>query len=284
MRASLNIFMIVIFFTCSIAGQENKVRLIVRADDIGVAQSVNQAIIDTYVNGIVTTVELMVPTPWFPDAVELLNEHPDINVGIHLTLTSEWSGMKWRPLTNAPGITDADGYFYPMIWPNPNFSDDEVLRNADWTLEEIEQEFRAQIELALRHVPRATHITGHMGCGNWHDDVSSLWERLADEYDLRIFPEEYGVKRMPGWGRERELERRIEIFINNLENLEPGTYLFVEHPAYDTPEIQGLGHTGYEDVSTDREGVTRVFTDHRVMDAIRELGIELISYSDLTLQ
>ncbi len=257
------------------------VRLIVRADDIGVARSVNEAVIDSYLNGITTTVELMVPTPWFPDAVRLLNEHPQINVGIHLTLTSEWERMKWGPLTSAPGITDDDGYFYPMIWPNPNFSPDEVLANADWSLDEIEAEFRAQIEMALRHVPRATHITGHMGCGHWHDDVSDLWGMLADEYGLRIFPGEHGVQRMSGWGRERDLEKRVGIFIENLRNLKPGTWLFVEHPAYDTPEIRALGHTGYEDVAVDREGVTRVFTDPRVMEAIRELGIELISYSDL---
>ncbi len=257
------------------------VRLIVRADDIGVARSVNEAVIDSYLNGIVTTVELMMPTPWFPDAVRLLEENPQINVGLHLTLTSEWENMKWRPLTNASTITCDDGYFLPMIWPNPNFSPHEVLSNAEWCLDEIEAEFRAQIEMGLRHMHRATHITGHMGCGQWHDDVRELWGRLADEYGLRIFPEEHGVQRMPGWGRERDLEKRVEIFIQNLRNLGPGTWLFVEHPAYDTPEIRALGHTGYEDVAADREGVTRVFTDPRVMAAIRELGIELVSYSDL---
>ncbi len=257
------------------------VRLIVRSDDIGVARSVNEAVIDSYLNGITTTVELMVPAPWFPDAVRLLDETPQINVGLHLTLTSEWERMKWRPLTNSPSITCDDGYFLPMIWPNPNFGPHEVLSNADWCLEEIEAEFRAQIEMGLRHVPHATHISGHMGCGHWHDDVRELWGRLADEYGLRIFPEELGVRRMPGWGRERDLEKRVEIFIQNLRNLEPGTWLFVEHPAYDTPEIRALGHTGYEDVAADREGVTRVFTDRRVIEAISELGIELISYSDL---
>ncbi len=263
------------------ARDRDKVRLIVRADDIGVARSVNEAIIESYLNGIATTVELMMPTPWFPDAVGLLDENPQINVGLHLTLTSEWERMKWRPLTNAPSITCSDGYFLPMIWLNPDFEPHQVLSNVEWCLEEIEAEFRAQIEMGLRHVPRATHITGHMGCGHWNDDVRELWGRLADEYGLRIFPEEHGVQRMPGWGRERDLEKRVEIFIRNLRNLEPGTWLFVEHPAYDTPEIRALGHTGYEDVAADREGVTRVFTDRRVIDAIRELGIELISYSDL---
>ena len=259
----------------------DKVRLIVRADDIGVARSVNEAVIDSHLKGIVTTVELMMPTPWFPDAVRLLEKNPQINVGLHLTLTSEWERMKWRPLTNATSITCDDGYFLPMIWPNPNFGPHEVLSNIDWCLKEIEAEFRAQIEMGLRHVPRATHITGHMGCGHWHEDVMELWDRLADEYGLRIYPGELGVGRMPGWGRERDLEKRVEIFIRNLRNLEPGTWLFVEHPAYDTPEIRALGHIGYEDVAADREGVTRVFTDRRVIEAIRELGIELISYSDL---
>ena len=82
------------------ARDKGNVRLIVRADDIGIARSVNEAVIDSYLNGIVTTVELMMPTPWFPDAVKLLEENPQINAGLHLTLTSEWENMKWRPSWN----------------------------------------------------------------------------------------------------------------------------------------------------------------------------------------
>ncbi len=57
----------------------------------------------------------MMPTPWFPDAVRLLDYNPQVNVGLHLTLTSEWERMKWRPLSNTPSITCDDGYFLPGI-------------------------------------------------------------------------------------------------------------------------------------------------------------------------
>src|SRR5271165_6868571 len=101
--------------------REGEIRLLVRADDMGVAQSVNEACIKSYKEGIVRSVEVIVPGPWFLDAVRLLKENPDLDVGVHLTLTSEWERVKWRPLTNAPSLVDADGYFRPMTMQRPDF-------------------------------------------------------------------------------------------------------------------------------------------------------------------
>jgi hypothetical protein len=69
--------------------------------------------------------------------------------------------------------------------------------------------------------------------------------------------------------------------IDGLEKIGPGSYLFVDHPAYDTPEIQALGHKGYYDVARNRDGVTKSWTDERVKEVIRRRGIQLISYADL---
>ncbi len=66
-----------------------------------------------------------------------------------------------------------------------------------------------------------------------------------------------------------------------LKSLTPGTYLFVEHPAYDTPEVQAVHHIGYTAVATDRQGVTDMLTSDRVKEAIRRLNIRCISYADL---
>ena len=80
-----------------------QIKLIVRADDMGSCRAANLAVIDSYKNGIVTTTEVMAPCPWFNDAAEMLKSTPDLDVGLHLVLNSEWLYYRWRPLT--PGKT-----------------------------------------------------------------------------------------------------------------------------------------------------------------------------------
>ncbi len=256
------------------------IRLIVRADDMGFCHAVNEACIETYRKGIVRTVEIMSPTPWFREAARLLKENPDLDVGIHLTLTSEWENVKWRPLTHSPSLTDAQGAFFPMIFPNPNYQN-QALKEKNWKLEEIEQELRAQIELAMQEVPQISHLSGHMGCTHMDERVTALTKKLAEEYGLAIHPEALGVQSVRYEGPHKTLEEKIGSFTRMLEGLTPGTYLFVDHPAYDTPEVQAIYHIGYEDVATDRQGVTDLFTSKVIMEVIRRKGIQLISYADL---
>ena len=263
------------------AAQDKGVRLIVRGDDIGSCHAANVACIRSYEEGIMTSVELMVPCSWFPEAVKMLNENPGLDVGIHLVLTSEWDNYKWRPLTWAPGLTDADGYFYPTIWPRKNMPAGTALKDADWKIEEIEKEFRAQIELGKRKVPRVSHLSFHMGSASWDPKVKELCAKLAKEYDLYIVPPEAGVRGFGGFGDAKTAGERIDRFVKRLEELKPGTYLFVEHPGLGTAEMRAIGHTGYEDVAEDRDAVTEVFVSEKVKDAIKRLGIKLISYADL---
>ncbi len=96
---------------------QDEIRLIIRGDDIGSTHAANLGCIKSYQEGIMRSVEIMVPCAWFPEAVRMLNENPGLDVGVHLTFTSEWDNVKWRPLTNAPGITDDQGFFFPVIWP-----------------------------------------------------------------------------------------------------------------------------------------------------------------------
>lgn len=261
--------------------QQKEIRLIVRGDDIGFSHTVNQACIDSYQNGIMTSVEIMVPTPWFMEAVKLLQENPGLDVGVHLTLTSEWENLKWRPLTNAPSITDANGYFYPMIWPNDNYGDAFALSKANWKIEEIEKELRAQIELAKKYIPQLSHVSTHMGCGSIAPEVGELVKKLATEYDLDIDPKELGVNRATYVGVKSTPAEKEAAFIAMLESLTPGTYMFVDHPGYNTAEMQAIHHVGYENVALDREGVTHTFTSKKVKETIDKLGIKVISYADL---
>src|SRR5687768_12468555 len=90
-------------------------RLIVRGDDMGYSHAGNEALIKCFREGIETSIEVIVPSPWFPEAVKMLEANPAVDVGIHLAITSEWDNIKWRPLSNAESIRDGDGYFYPML-------------------------------------------------------------------------------------------------------------------------------------------------------------------------
>ena len=273
------LFILTVMSTFFLSGQnENTIYLLVRADDIGSFHAANVGCIESYQNGIARSVELMPPCAWFPEAVEMLNENPEYDVGIHLTLTSEWSSVKWRPLTHCPGLIDEDGYFFPMVWKNKNFPPGSSIQESDWNLDEIEQELRAQIELSLKHVPHISHITTHMGFENFKPEIGKLVQNLAREYDLYVDMRE--VKRFLGWDRERPVESRIDQFCENLEKLTPGTYLFVEHPAKNFPEMQPVGHTGSNNIAQNRDMVTRVFISEKVKNTIERLDIKLISYKD----
>ena len=262
---------------------QNDIRLLVRGDDIGSSHTANVACIESYKNGIMRSVELMVPGPWFPEAVRVLNENPGLDVGVHLVVTSEWNDMKWRPLTYCPSLMDKDGYFYPMIWQREDFPKGTSLKDAPWKLEEFEMEFRAQIEMAKKHVPRVSHVNCHMGCGSCAPEVDELIKRLAEEYKLNIEPSAYGFKHVSLWKKEDLTpEARIATAVKTIKELKPGKYIFIDHPGLDTPEMRAIWHTGYENVAADRDAVTKVFTSSEVKKAISEKGIMLVSYKEST--
>lgn len=256
-------------------------RLIVRGDDMGYAHAGNEAIIKCLEEGIQTSIEVIVPSPWFPEAVKMLAKYPDADVGIHLAITSEWDNMKWRPLTPCGSLTDEDGYFYPMVWSNKNYPG-QAIKDHPVRIEEIEREFRVQIELGMKKIPQISHISGHMGCSHLNEAVKAMTAKLAKEYGIDIDPAAHNVLPARYDGPHKTSEEKIDSFIRMLGKLEKGkTYLFVDHPGIDSPELRAIHHVGYEDVALDRQGVTDTWTSEKVKAAIREYGIELISYKDL---
>ncbi len=266
---------------------QNAPRLIVRADDMGSFRAANIAMMEGAKNGIETSIEVMVVTAWFPEAARLLRENPTIDVGLHLTFTSEWDNIKWRPLTNCPSLCDDNGYFLPMMGPNKAYPGLAITENK-WNIEEIEREARAQIEMALKNIPHISHVTGHMGSTAFAPEVSALMKRLGEEYNLpmvdrREAREEYNFNGAGYDGPSKTSAEKEAAFIKMLNKLEPGkNYMFIDHPALDNEEMQTVGHVGYENVATDRQGVTDIFTSDKVKQVIQERGIELISYNDLT--
>jgi predicted glycoside hydrolase/deacetylase ChbG (UPF0249 family) len=250
---------------------KDEIRLLVRADDMGVALGVNEACIRSCKDGIARSVEVIVPGPWFLDAVRRLQENPGIDVGIHLCLTSEWEKVKWRPLTASPSLADKDGYFPATT---------RGLIDGRPKPEEIERELRAQIELLKRHVPRLSHASAHMGAATATPEARAISEKLCKEYGLRL--EAKGLQGVRGWsGSQKSAEQKESDLVAAIEKLGPGSWIIVEHPGVDTDEMRAMGHKGYENVAADRAGVTHAFTSDQVKAAIKARGVKLISHLDL---
>jgi predicted glycoside hydrolase/deacetylase ChbG (UPF0249 family) len=275
------ICVLLVFAPLALVHAQQKTRLIVRGDDMGYTHSGNEALLKCYKEGIETSIEIIVASPWFPEAVRMLQQNPGVDVGIHLALTSEWENIKWRPLTDCPSLKDSSGYFYPMVQPNKNYPGKSISENK-WKIEDIEKEFRAQIELALKLLPHISHISSHMNCTNITNNVKALTNRLAREYKIDINLDDYDVKWAGYDGPSKTSEEKIQSFINMLNKLEPGkTYWFIDHPGLNDAELQAVYHIGYENVAVDRQGVTDVFTSEKVKAVIKQRQIELIGYKDL---
>lgn len=259
---------------------DDEIVLIVRADDMGAAHAMNVASIQVCKEGIARTVEVMVPTPWYAEAVKMLNEHPDIDVGIHLTLTSEWENVKWGPLTHAPSLVDAMGWFYPMTWQRNDFPPNSAFLTANPDVKEIEQELRAQIERAVKDIPRISHVSSHMGTASATPQLKAMLERILKDYNLAndLTDTKWGVSY---GGSDATAEEKEAELLTSLEELTPGLYLSVIHAGLDTPEMQAIGHKGYENVAADRAGVTYAFTSEKVKEVIKRKNIRLASYADV---
>lgn len=268
-------------------GQSGAPTLVIRIDDLGALHSVNEACIQTYRSGIARSVEVMPVAAWYPEAIKMLKENPGLDVGLHLVITSEWENVKWRPLTHCPSLTDENGYFYPMMFPNPAYPGQSIMEQK-WDIKEIEQEFRAQIETTLKSIPQLSHLSGHMLSTGFSKEVNELVQRLAKEYNLPSIDrmdssKDYRFTYIGYDGPKRTAEEKEASFIKALEKLQPGQrYLFLDHPALDNDEMKTVFHIGYEDVALDRQGVTDLLTSPRIRKAIEDKGIKLISINQLT--
>lgn len=248
---------------------------------MGISHACNEAAIRCYRQGIMTSVEVLVAGPWLPEAAQRLAENPALDVGLHLALTSEWDTLKWRPLSLCPSLVDTDGFFFPMLHPNPNYPGRALVENA-WVIDEVEREFRRQIEVGLRHLPGATHLTGHMGCTDFTPEVAERVRQLAREFHLEAGLHGSGLRPVSYVGPHRTFPEKKTSFLAMLDTLAPGeTYLFVDHPGSDCDEVRAIHHIGYHHVAVDRQGVTDLWLDPSIKEAIDARSIRLVRYADL---
>jgi predicted glycoside hydrolase/deacetylase ChbG (UPF0249 family) len=261
-----------------------EIRLIVKGDDMGAGHGINAATIDAYKRGVLTTTNVIVAGPWFPEAARLLNENPGLDVGVHLAITSEWENVKWRPLTSAPSIVDADGYFFPMVQPRAGFPPNTSIKESSWKVDEIERELRAQLTTAKRHLPQATYTWNHMGFTSLSPELATLVSRLSKEYGL-VVPSELGITWLGNVYDSKDTGAvKADKLAARLETLGPGLWEHIDHAATDDPEMRAYGHKGYEWVAADRSAVLEAWTSPKVRDVITRRGIKLTSYRDLAKQ
>jgi hypothetical protein len=126
--------------------------------------------------GLATCGSVMVPCPWFPEIARIARERPELDLGVHLTLTSEFDDFRWRPLTGVAdnGLCDADGFFWKRV---------KDARRAD--PKAVEGELRAQIDTALAAGIDVTHLDSHMGTV-WMPEFLDIFVRLGEEYRVPI--------------------------------------------------------------------------------------------------
>lgn len=160
------------------ASKASAVSLIIRTDDIGMSHSVNMAMQRLVSTGMPVSVSVLFVCPWYQEAVEILKQHPNASVGIHLALNSEWKNYRWGPVagsTAVPSLVDENGFFFPSS---------EALHQHNPQVAEVEKELRAQIERALRSGVKIDYVDYHMGTVTRYPEFREVTERLAREYGL----------------------------------------------------------------------------------------------------
>lgn len=151
--------------------------LIIHGDDVGVAHSVDRATFAALDRGAISSASVMVPCPWLTEVAAYAKEHPDADLGIHLTLTSEWKTYRWGPVASpdqVPSLLDPQGY----LWA------DAGLVGSHAKPEEAEREIRAQVERALKAGIKPTHLDNHMGSLFQTPALLAVYLKVAREYHL----------------------------------------------------------------------------------------------------
>ena len=265
--------------------------LIVHADDLGAAHSINSASIKALESGLVSSASIMVPGSWLPEIAAYARAHPEVDFGVHLTLTSEWSLYRWGPVLGkerVPSLLDSSGYLYPL--------ESEAAAHMD--VREVEAEIRAQIARARALGIQPTHLDSHMGTLYQSKALFETLLRVARENRLpfRVSQEWFSsAPFMPSLLGPDDvvLDRTISIepsvapddwsrfYANEIKNLRPGVTDMIVHLAFADEEMKGIsfGHPNWG-----AEWRQRDF-DFVTSDAFRKLlkdnNVKLITWREI---
>lgn len=259
------------------AGASDAPYLVIRADDGGMSHSVNMALERLMQAGMPLSVSVMFACPWYQETAEILKRHPEVAVGVHLTLNSEWKNYRWGPVSGrsaVPTLVDEEGYF---------FATSEGLHQHHPDIREVERELRAQIERARRTGLKIDYLDYHMGTVSRYPEFREIAERLAREYGLgmsQYFGEARGNPQYEAAPSEKT--DSLVAFVNRLQ---PGVNLVVTHVGIDNEELGALldmnTDGGLAEMSKNRQGELDAVTSTRFRDAVRARAVRLITYRQL---
>ncbi len=278
-------------------GSQDRV-LIIHSDDVGMSHSTNLGAIKALQEGVVSSISIMMPCPWVGEIADYLSEHPEVDAGLHLALTSEWSHYRWGPVAGksaVPGLADEWG----CLWDNVPL----VVEHA--TPDEIETEIRAQIERAAAFGIRPTHIDSHMGTLFATEEYFERYvkvgietgipilaidlppEKLAQEAPLQADKVHEAVVKVWNAGfpvlddiitgtYDWKAEDKKANYISTLRNLNPGLTEMIVHCAARTEEFMNVTHAA-ERWMADGE----VMVDPEIRKVIEEEGIILTDWREI---
>lgn len=260
-------------------GPEDRL-LIVNCDDLGSSHGANVATFRSMVYGVATSATLMVPCPWAREAARMFMGFP---IGVHLTLTCEYRGYRWRGLTNGVSLRDDEG-FLPATAK-------AALRRA--SAADARAECRAQIEAALSWGVDVTHLDTHMNVMQDRTDLYEIYLDLAAEFRLpvRMFSRE-NTEKQGFRARERAEARGLlfnehivypwprrtrDVFFEEIPKLPPGVSEIFAHPVLDGEELRA-----YDTSNADIKAHDAVcLTDPTVSDLLDRHNIKRISFREL---
>ena len=258
------------------AADDREKQLLIRCDDVGMSHTVNMAVRELLETGMPFSTSVMIACPWYLEAVEILKANPQIGVGIHLTLNSEWKDYKWGPVLGAakvPSLVDENGHFY---------ASEAEFAAADVSLEEVEMELRAQIERALRAGLRVDYLDYHMLTAVSTPELRTIVEQLASEYGVGL-SRYFGESSVSIWADAPA--DKLTSLLAHMREIQPGLNMLVIHLGMETPEMSAMVDMNYEEdpyrVAVHRQAELDAITSPAFRAVIEAAGIELVTYQNV---
>ncbi|WP_430974464.1 polysaccharide deacetylase family protein [Sunxiuqinia rutila] len=267
--------------------------LIIHADDGGLAHAENSATMQVLQEGSANSYSVMVPCPWFYEIAGFAKDNPQIDCGIHLTLTCEWEKYKFGPVLSieeVPSLVDENGFFYR--------NRAGVAQHA--TAEDVRKELVAQIDRAMKFGIQPTHLDSHMYSVGSRPDLLQMYRELGQLYDLPILQSK-DLADMVHPGSDSLLEDddllvdRIflgeypdfekgelrKFYADSLDQLIPGLNLILIHPAMDTHEMQGVSWNHPNFGAEWRQIDLDYFSSEACQQKIEQNGIRMITWEEV---